>query len=76
MRLLLSVVLFASAWFFGIFGFAAAGDAWYVCPNGNQCSDAIVTFLFSGTIVFALLTASFLLMRSHLIKRKSDTSET
>ena len=75
MRLSVSAVLFASAWFFGIFGFAAAGDAWYVCPDGNQCSDAIRTLLFSTTVVVFFLTASFLLLRSHLSKRKSDISE-
>ncbi len=45
---------------FGLFMTAALLDARYVCPNGNQSSDAIGTASLAGTLTLALLVAAFL----------------
>jgi hypothetical protein len=37
---------------YGMVGFAAWSDAQNVCPDGNQCSDAISSMWFGGAVSF------------------------
>jgi hypothetical protein len=54
----LLVILVAIAAIFGFFGFAAMSDMAYVCPDGNQCSDAVSTIWLSVAVVVVCVAAA------------------
>jgi hypothetical protein len=53
----LLVILVAIAAIFGFFGFAAMSDMAYVCPDGNQCPDAVSTIWLSAVVVGVCVAA-------------------
>jgi TRAP-type C4-dicarboxylate transport system permease small subunit len=67
MRFVVSAACAALALFIGFIGWA---DTQYVCPDGNQCSDATSTMWLSLAMVFTLLLAAFLVTHSPGAKHK------
>ena len=69
MRLVIATILALLAVFAGFIGLVAWSDGQHVCPEGNQCSDAVMTMLACATLAIVLLAGSFVLARS---RRRKD----
>jgi hypothetical protein len=56
-RLAAVTVLSLFIGFVGLLSFVALSDAYNVCPDGNQCSDALSSGgLFAGLLLIGLLS--------------------
>jgi hypothetical protein len=66
------IVGVALAVVYGVAGFAAWADAWHVCPDGNQCSDAVDVMLLSAIVLAAGSVVNIIALR--IILPRADRS--